>query len=390
MRALRASQAFDGERFIGPVDVVIEDGRVIEVSPARERADVVIEHLGDVTVLPGLVDAHQHLSWDCSVDPLGWHRDSDDEALLEKARENARRALRAGVTTVRDLGARGRVSLDLRDELVADPGSGPRVLAAGPALTTPGGHCYFLGAECADTASLVGTVGRLVDAGADVIKVMATGGNVTPGSLPHEAQFGVAELRAVVEAAHGAGVPVAAHAHGTDGVVHALEAGVDTIEHCSFMTADGIAHDPQLIQRLATSGTFVVLTAGTLPGPMLPAIAARLPALVAHVQALIEAGVRCVLATDAGIGPPKPHDVLPVAVTQAVDQAGVPVAEALAMCTSRAAAALAIGDTAGSLAPGRPADLLVVDGRLDLDPAAVLRPVRVMRLGVDVLDTPVI
>ena len=387
MRALRAGQAFDGERFIGPVDVVLDGGDIVEVSPWREHGgDVALEDLGDATVLPGLVDAHQHLSWDCSTEPLGWHQASDDGVLLETARANAERALRAGITTVRDLGARGAVGTDLRDGFAADPGTGPRILAAGPALTTPGGHCHFLGGECAESQELIAAVGRLADAGVDVIKVMATGGNVTPGSLPHEAQFGVDELRGVVEAAHRAGLPVAAHAHGTDGVVNALEAGVDTIEHCSFMTAEGIAQDPELIARLAASGTPVVLTAGVLPGPLLPAIAARMPALLAHIRALLDAGVRCVLATDAGIGPLKPHDILCRALTQAVELVGETTQEALVMCTSRAADALDIGDVAGRLAAGRPADLLVVAGRLDLDPGALLRPVRVLRLGVDVLD----
>ncbi|GAA2151826.1 imidazolonepropionase-like amidohydrolase [Humibacillus xanthopallidus] len=387
MRALRASQAFDGERFIGPVDVVLDDdGRIAEVSLCREHGSAVpVEDLGEATLLPGLIDAHQHLSWSCSPDPLGWHEASDDATLLETGSTNANRALAAGITTVRDLGARGRVALDLRDKFAGDPSSGPRVLAAGAALTTVGGHCHFLGGECSDLDELVAAVGRLADSGVDVIKVMATGGNVTPGSLPHESQFGAAELRAVVEAARARGLPVAAHAHGTGGVVDALDAGVDTIEHCTFMTAEGIAQDPALIERLAASGTPVVLTAGSLPGPMVPAIAARMPALLAHVGAMLGGGVRCVLATDAGIGPPKPHDVLVLAVLQVGEMVGVPTAQALTMCTSRAADALAIGDEAGRLLPGRAADLLAVDGRLDVDPGALSRPVRVLRRGIDVL-----
>ena len=388
MRALRATQAFDGERFIGPVDLVLDDdGQIAAVSSWRDHDETVpLEDLGDATVLPGLVDAHQHLSWDCSPDPLAFHESTDDTALLETARANARRALAAGITTVRDLGGRGRVMLELRDEVAADPTSGPRILAAGPALTTVGGHCHFLGGECSGTDELVAAVRRLADWGVDVVKVMATGGNVTPGSRPHEAQFGAPELRAVVEAAHRAGMPVAAHAHGTLGVVHALDAGVDTIEHCTFMTAEGIAEEPALIERLAASGTPVVLTAGSRPGPVLPALAARMPALLAHIRAMLGAGVRCVLATDAGIGPPKTHDVLVLAVLQAQELVGVPGESALAMCTSRAADAIGIGEEAGRLAAGRPADLLVVAGRLDLDPGALSNPVQVLRGGVDVLD----
>jgi imidazolonepropionase-like amidohydrolase len=387
MRALRASQAFDGERFVGPVDVVIDDeGRVAEVSAWRDHGEgVAVESLGEATVLPGLIDAHQHLSWDCSPDPLGWHESSDDESLLEAARSNSRRALAAGITTVRDLGARGRVTLDLRDALAADLSAGPRVLAAGPALTTVGGHCHFLGGECSGSTELAAAVARLADSGVDVVKVMATGGNVTPGSLPHEPQFGGDELRAVVEAAHDRGLPVAAHAHGTRGVVHALDAGVDTIEHCTFMAAEGIEQDRQLVERLAATATPVVLTAGSLPGTMLPALAARLPALLVHIRAMLDAGVRCILATDAGIGPLKPHDVLVTAVVQAHEMVGVSMEQALAMCTTRAADAVGIGDEAGRLALGRAADLLVVSGPLDTDVSALTRPVRVLRGGVDVL-----
>ena len=384
MQVIRARQVFDGERFVGAADVVMRDGTIVEVAPPGEHASgVAVEDLGDVTVLPGLVDAHQHLSWDCSSDPAAWHRENDDEALLGRARENARRALAAGVTTVRDLGGRGPVMIALREELTRAGAEGPALLVAGPALTTPGGHCWFLGAECDGAAALRAKVSGLAGAGVAVIKVMATGGNVTAGSLPHESQFGLEELRAVVDAAHAAGLPVAAHAHGTGGIADAIEARVDTIEHCSFKTADGIAQDPALVSRLAESGIPVSLTGGSVPGVALPpAIAVRMPALVTHVRGLLDAGVACVLSTDAGIGPAKPHDILVRSVTQAVSRIGIPIDQGLAMSTSRAADAIGAGDRAGRLAPGRPADVLVVDGRLDEDPEALARPLRVLRGGV--------
>ena len=384
MQVIRARQVFDGERFIGAADVVITDGTIVEVAPPGQHASgVAVEDLGDVTVLPGLVDAHQHLSWDCSPDPAAWHRENDDEALLGRARENARRALAAGVTTVRDLGGRGPVMIALREQLARAGAEGPALLVAGPALTTTGGHCWFLGAECAGKAALRAKVAGLAGAGVDVIKVMATGGNVTAGSLPHESQFGLEELRTVVDAAHAAGLPVAAHAHGTVGIADAVDAGVDTIEHCSFMTADGIADDPALVSRLAESRIPVSLTGGSVPGVALPpAIAVRMPALVTHIRGLLDAGVVCVLSTDAGIGPAKPHDILVLSVTQAVSRIGIPIDQGLAMSTSRAADAIGVGDRAGRLAPGRPADVLVVDGRLDEDPEALARPLRVLRGGV--------
>ncbi len=385
MQVIRAKQVFNGEHFLGPGDVVLDGPNIVGVNPPMEyAAEVPVEDLGDVTVLPGLVDAHQHLTWDCSFDAVGWHERHDDEALLQRGLVNAQKALSAGVTAVRDLGGRGRAPFDLRDECSRNPKAGPTLLVSGPALTTPGGHCWFLGGQCGGAAELVTAVARLDEAGVDVIKVMATGGNLTPGSAPHESQFRLAELRAVVEAAHAAGLPVAAHAHGTQGVSDALDARVDTIEHCSFMTADGVAEDPALVERLASSGITVSITGGTIPGPIPPAIAVRMPALARHGRRMVEAGVRCIISTDAGIGPAKPHDLLARTVEHAVEDLGATVDEALAMCTARAAEAIGLGHRAGRLRPGAAADLLVVSGRVDHDPSALRDPVRVLHGGITV------
>ncbi len=393
MQVLRAGQVFDGERFVGSrgsaVDVVLDGDTVVRLGPPQDYAsEVTVRDLGDATVLPGLVDGHQHLTWDCSPDPLAWHADHDDEELLQQGRDNARRALAAGVTTVRDLGGRHLLTVQLRDELAGDPTAGPTLLAAGPALTTSGGHCWFLGGECADEDALRAAVSRLVAAGADVVKVMATGGQLTPGSAPHESQFGVTELRAVVESAHAAGLPVAAHAHGTGGVADALTAGVDTIEHCSFMSAEGIAEDTALVDRLAASGTPLSLTGGYITGlPVPPAIAIRMPALLAHLRRLVEAGANCFLSTDAGISPAKPHDVMVLGATQLVSMMGLTADTALRLCTSAPADGMGIADRAGRLRAGMPADLLVVAGRADDDAEALLRPVLVLHGGVIVTSS---
>ncbi len=387
---LRAGQVFDGERFLGERDVVIEDGTIREVTtPGSYAADVTVRDLGSsATLLPGLIDAHVHLSWDGSGDALAWFSGSSDAELLAEARRNARTTLAAGVTTVRDLGGRGRTLLDLRAECARDLAAGPTVLASGPPLTSVGGHCWFLGGEVSGATAIEAEVARQAAMGVDLVKVMATGGNITPGSAAHESQFTTAELTALVRAAHEAGLPVAAHVHGVDGVVAALDAGADTLEHVSFMTADSIAEDPRLVERLAASGVVASLTGGFRPGPMPPAIAARLPELTAHLRRLTDAGVTWIVSSDAGIGPHKPPGVLPYAVPQAVAVTGQPVAHALAACTSRAADALGIADRAGRLRPGMPADLLAVDGRVDDDPAAVTRPLFVIRRGEVVVDCP--
>lgn len=383
MHVLRAGQVFDGERFRGSSDVVVDDATVLAVTePGAYAAHVTIDDLGpDATILPGLIDAHSHLTWDCSTDPVGWFSGRDDAAILDRARDNARVALAAGITTVRDLGGRGRVALDLRAECAADPLAGPTLLVSGAPLTTRGGHCWFLGGEAEGPKELRAAAAYQIDEGVDVVKVMATGGNVTPGSAPHESQFTVDMLRAVTELAHAAGVPVAAHAHGVDGVRDAVTAGVDTIEHGTFLTPDGVADDPALVDRLAATGLPVVLTSGTVPGGAPPPeLAARMPLLVAHVRRLLDRGVVWVLSTDAGVGPQKPHDVLPWALPQAL-QMGASTERALSACTSRAAEALGIGAVAGRLAPGRPADLLAVAGRVDRDPTALCQPIRVLRAG---------
>lgn len=381
---LRAGQVFDGERFLGERDVVIEDGTIREVTtPGSYAADVTVRDLGSsATLLPGLIDAHVHLSWDGSGDALAWFSGSSDAELLAEARRNARTTLAAGVTTVRDLGGRGRTLLDLRAECARDLAAGPTVLASGPPLTSVGGHCWFLGGEVDGAEQIRLALGHQLDAGVDVVKVMATGGNMTPGSAPHDSQFTVAELRQVVEIAHASGVPVAAHAHGVGGVRNALAARVDTIEHCSFMTAEGIAQDLDLVAELADSAIAVVFTPGTVPGGAPPpAIAARMAALLEHIHALVDRGVTWILSSDAGITPAKPHDVLPWAVPQAMQIDGVSLGDALRGCTSRAADVLGIGDRAGRLAAGRAADVLAVRGRVDLDPTALAEPLRVLRAG---------
>ena len=211
---------------------------------------------------------------------------------------------------------------------------------------------------------------------------MASGGNITAGSLPWESQFDEAALRLLVEAAHGAGIRVAAHAHGAAALRASVMAGVDAIEHCTFMTADGVDRDPALLQNLAESGIVIRITPGTIPGgpPPPPALAARMRLIVDRLLALWEAEARIVVATDAGIGPGKPHDALAYSVLVLAAATGDHLG-ALRAATSRAAAALGLSDTCGQLAPGSTADLLVVRGHAGTDVGALLEVEAVYREG---------
>lgn len=364
MRIFRAGSIFDGEVCRTAVEVLVgDDGRIIEVRPVQPTPDgaQLVDHGPGTTLLPGLVDGHQHLSWGCLPSaPDGIPEDPDDQRA--QALDNARRALTGGVTTVQDLGDSDFAVVDVRDATRGD-GTLPRILASGPPITTPGGHCHFLvGAQTASD-DLAAAVSRRAERGVDVIKVMVSGGNITPGSLPWQSQFDTSDLRVVVDAAHALGLPVAAHAHGADALRSCIAAAVDSVEHCTFMTADGVDHDPALQGDLANSGIVVRVTPGSVPGGPLPppALADRMGQVLQVVRALWEDGGRVVVATDAGIGPGKPHDAMAYAIHHFGSLTGDPV-DALKAATSRAADALGLSATCGRLAPGRTADLLVVRG----------------------------
>ncbi|MFP5377212.1 MAG: amidohydrolase family protein [Acidimicrobiia bacterium] len=204
--------------------------------------------------------------------------------------------------------------------------------------------------------------------GVDVIKVMASGGFITPGSAAERPQFGPDELRAAVEAAHAHGLPLTAHAHSTAAIALAVDAGVDGIEHCSFVTADGVDAPAELVELIARRRIVVGATLGMLPGTdPPPAIAALVDAFFANTARLHQAGAAIVAGTDAGVGPPKPHGVLPHAARD-LARIGFTNGEALRSMTADAAGVCGIGSRTGRIAPGMDADLLVVRG----DPLADL------------------
>ncbi len=380
MRIFRAGTVFDGETFRPGTEVLVDDeGQVIEVRPvqATPGAAQVVDHGPGTTLLPGLIDGHQHLSWGCTPNALNGIP-HDPAAQRAQAIANARRALAAGVTTVQDLGDSDYAVVEVRDDTKGDL-TLPRILASGPPITSPGGHCYFLTGAPTAPADLAAAVARRAERGVDVIKVMVSGGNVTPGSLPWESQFNEHALRVIV---HAAGLPVAAHAHAAEAVRACVEAGVHTVEHCTFMTADGVDHDPALLRHLAASGIIVRTTPGSVPGgpPPAAAIAARMHQIMHGLLALRESGARLVVSTDAGVGPGKPHDAMAYAVLQFGVATQDPLG-ALRAATSRAADALGLADTCGRLVPGRAADLLVVRGDAVADLGALLEVQGVYREG---------
>jgi imidazolonepropionase-like amidohydrolase len=376
LTVLRGAWLFDGTGpALIPDPVVVIEGSVIrDVCSGRipESLDggTVID-LPGATLLPGLVDTHVHLAFDASADPVGnlAHRGHDE--VVAAMADAGRAALRGGVTTIRDLGDYRYLSLGLRGR--ADL---PTVVAAGPPITTSGGHCHYLGGAVAPTCEGVrAAVREHASRGVDVVKIMASGGNLTPGSRQDLAQFPPEVLRAAVDEAHRLGLPVTAHAHAVAAIADAIAAGVDGLEHVSFWTEEGVDAPADLIRLIAARQIAVGATLGMVPVPGMappPAVAMRMPAMIANLRRLYESGAVMVAGTDAGIAPIKPHDVVRHAPPM-LRQLGFSPAEALRAITSVAADVCGLGRRKGRIAPGFDADILAVDGDPVADPEALHR-----------------
>jgi imidazolonepropionase-like amidohydrolase len=391
MRGYRAPRAFDGERFLDDGALVLVEGPTIVgvepgTAPAPEGCPVT--DLPDGTLLPGLIDTHVHLCADGGPRALDQVPELDPAELDAVVTAAERASLRAGVTAVRDLGDHRWTVL----ERAGRDGERPTVVAAGPPITSPGGHCWSMGGETSGVDALRRAVRERAERGAGVVKVMASGGVLTPGTDLTACQFTLEELRAVVDEAHRLGLPVTAHAHGLAAVERSVAAGVDGIEHCSCLTGSGIHLPAELAAALAAGHVQVCPTVGFLPGvDPPPHVQARMAAVGAtveqhlpHVAGLYRAGVTLLAGTDAGIGPTKPHGGVAHAVADLTGPCSVPLADALTAATARAARACGLGGRTGRLAAGYDADLLGADGDVTTDVTALQRPRLVVARGREV------
>ncbi|SEP52395.1 amidohydrolase family protein [Amycolatopsis saalfeldensis] len=365
--------------------VLLRDSVVAAVGPAAEVAAMagpaatrlVYPH---GTVLPGFVDGHVHLSLDGGEDPVDALLRSGPAALEAGVAERARLLLSTGVTTVRDLGDRADAAVRLRDEISAGALPGPRILAASAPLTPPGGHCWFLGGEVSGDQEILAKVRRNAAAGADVIKVMASGGYITAGGAEmRESQFDERQLGLIVAEAGRFGLPVAAHAHGIASIVAAANAGVRTVEHCLWLDEDDRVTRPEKhVRALAEQGIAACCTVSghdwrrkvETEGEA----AAR--AFYGRIGWMHERGVPLIVGTDAGIHAAVFDDF--VGTLELYEWLGFSAEAIVELATAESARLLGIGDRTGQLTPGYRADLVVVDG----DPLTDLSALRAVRLVV--------
>jgi len=407
---LTAARLWDGEarEVLHDAFVHVDNGLIVAVGRTAELGtpdpNIAAHELGDVTLMPGLINAHTHVNFSASpttvVDYLA-EKAAGVPRLMMRASHNAQRARRVGVTTIRDCGTLNEVVFALREAIADGTVLGPRVVASGHGITITGGHCHFISHE-ADTVDDVRRAVRLqAKAVADFVKIFASGGNLTPGTNPFAPQYTLDHLEACVEEAHRLDKRVAAHAHSPEAVRRASLAIVDTIEHCSFDAGTHVGFDPVAVERIAANGIAIVPTVGistlrTIGDPAWLAAnpqALRAASIIRDVRANVgrmhEAGVTVVAGSDAGI-PNRHFDDFPADVgclAQAPEMfgAGLPAHVALVAATSGAARALALADT-GLIRAGYRADLVAVDGNPLVDLGALTRTRYVMANGRVAID----
>jgi imidazolonepropionase-like amidohydrolase len=354
----------------------VEGDRIAAVTEAVvPPADEEILDLRGKTAMPGLINCHTHLCLDGSPDPMtAWKQRSLTENVLVAA-QHAEATLQAGVTTVRDLGGWDGVDLGLKKAVHDGLVLGPRMLVSGKLLCMTGGHGHWMGREVDGPDEVRKGAREQLKAGADVIKVMATGGVMTAGVEPGSAQLTYEELRAAIEEAEKAGKLTATHAIGNAGIKNAIQAGIDSVEH-------GCYQDDETIDRMSERGTFFVPTLAAAYHIIERGVKSGIPAFMiektkrvsdAHLESFRrarEASVRIAAGNDGGTPFNQAGNL--VSELERMVEAGMSPAEALAAAHRVAAELLRLSDQIGTVEPGKLADLVV----LDADPLADISAVR--------------
>jgi len=342
--------------------ITFEGNRILWVGTADNlpKETGKIKNFGEnSTILPGLIDTHVHLAFDGSENPVERMKSATTLELFSLMLRSARELLSVGVTTARDLGAPHLLDVAVKDALNRGEARGPRILSVNAPLTVTGGHCFFMGGEAETPDGVRQAVRRARRDGADHIKIMATGGNMTPGTLPAEPQFTQEEMNTIVEAAHHYGMKVAAHCHGVEGIRRSIEAGVDSLEHFSFqLPNDDRRLDMELVKKAGEGRFFATLTMCAAAGEFIDQRPDIFQLDCARIE--VDHGVNIVAGSDSGIDY-APHTEY-VFSLEGLGVYGMTNDEVLYAATTLAAESLGLQENTGTLRRGMEADIIVVEG----------------------------
>ena len=385
----------------GPSTVIVDKGRIVRIEDgATAPAGAIVIDQRNRTVMPGLIDVHVHLTQDSGTP---WY-----QAITPKYSEpyaatvglkNALVMARAGFTTVRDLGSPGVAGIATRDAIREGSFPGPRVLMSGPALSMIGGHAddaVGYAPEIADAINQRGQIGvctgpdecarevrRIAALGVDVIKFMPTGGVLDPGALGLEQHFSDAEMKAIVDTAHSLHLKAAAHAHGAKGILAAVRAGVDSIEHGTFIDDEGVkemkAHGTYFSATLmAFSGLNMYIGKNIFTANSEAKAGQALALWGTGLNKACRGGVKIALGTDSAVAP---HALAAQELGLMVTKGGMTPRDALIAATKGGADLLSLANETGTLDPGKSADLIAVEGDPLVDPSAATHVGYVMVMG---------
>jgi imidazolonepropionase-like amidohydrolase len=372
--------------------VVVRDNLIesLESSPISFTGEI-IDGNGKY-LCPGLIDCHVHFFWDAGGDPRLSYLQSNDEQKLQCAQRNARIAIEAGITTMRDCAAPAPLIFDLKKQIDLGHSPGPHVVCCGRALMRPKGHCHFMGGEVETIEDVYARIDWNLERGAKFVKLMASGGGLTPGTVPHEAELALDLMKAASEAAHTNGVPITAHCHATESISRAVEAELDMIEHANFVEPPGrYRYDDSIARRILDGGIVVCPTlfialqtaqrfkeTGSAHNPQDVAAIERLEGRFANTEHFIRLGIKIIGGTDCGATNTPFDSIVDEIITFA--DAGMTKAEALRTITSQSAEYLGVSDI-GRISEGCQADLVLLDSDPFDDLTALRKPSRVFKSG---------
>lgn len=367
--------------------LLIEGDQIIAVGSVNDivvEDDVEVVDLSGKTIMPGMINAHVHVTLEPVGDPLSHHDQNSHTRRVLTGINNLKKHLQSGFTYIRDIGAKNYVDIELRDCINEGILEGPGMVVSGHILTMTGGQAWKLARECDGVDEVRKAAREQLKAGADFIKVMATGGILSPGNMPTSCQQTVEEMRAAVEVAHNAGKKAASHCQGAQGTVNALLAGVDSIEHGAFLTDEAI-------DLMVKNGTYLVPTLvathfiestgveGGVPEFAVKKAKMVKPNQLESFMKAYKAGVKFAIGSDAGTSF-NYHDKAAIEM-QIMKECGVKPMDILVAATMGGADLLGIQDEYGSLETGKKADFIVLGANPLEDIDTLLNVEQVFKLG---------